>query len=894
MVSPPALTIASGPLFPYGREWSAHSTITHDYDAADTLVVSDPAQLRRSATTSRSNHRAPPGTAASASELGGLLDMPKGTVGHHLKVLERAGLVHVVRTRRVRAVTEKYYGRVARLFLYKSGDESNDELVHGVGAMSLRVAAAEVAAAPEVAMHALLRVRLSPLQPAFRRRLTSSPTTCGRPRRPTASPGVSRPPSTSRPIADAPAGRTLAAPRFRNLWTAETISVFGSQFTGLALPLVAVLLLDASPFAVSALVVIEFLPFVLFAIPAGVWVDRMKRKPILVIGDLGRAALLASIPVAYAFDALTLGHLYVVGFLVGVCTVFFDVAYQSYLPSLVDRAQLVEGNSKLEISRSASQLAGPGSAGVVISAVGAPVAMLLDAISFFVSALFLFSIRKTESLPERAEHEARPSMLADAREGSASCSATATCVDLDLHRLARTSSGAWAARSSSSTRCASWRCRAAALGLAFSLGNARAAVRRVHDEQDLRPPRRRPDDPLGSGRLLGLDVPGSARDEEQPRSVPRRLGRRRRLRSGRLQHHADQLPASDLPRAHAGPDERGHPLHRLGHDALGALLGGALGTWFGLRPASGWRRWGPWSRSSRSRFSPVPRLARVPDPVDEPLPSEAEAAGGLVPVAAGPAARRLSVTRRLALRRPGSPAAAGVAATWSSFGRQRPPGQNARAGRLRPGRSGQAAARPPARPRLGSGGRLDARAPGRARRAGGTRAGSPSCGWRRPQLLPRPPRRPLGRVRRPRGDSGGAGPPPAPIRTGSRSAASRWAASARSTLARLHPGRFCAVGGHSPAIWRTGGETPAGAFDDAEDFARHDLFGGPYTGARRLDRRRPGRPVPRRGEDVRGAAAPARARRDAADLGGGHDRDYWKQHLADTSRFYADALARCR
>ena len=139
----------------------AHSTISHDYDAADTLVVSDPAQLRALSDEVRGRIIALlRERAASASELGGLLDMPKGTVGHHLKVLERAGLVHVVRTRRVRAVTEKYYGRVARLFLYKSADERDDELVHGIGAMSLRVAAAELAAAPEVAMHALLRVRL--------------------------------------------------------------------------------------------------------------------------------------------------------------------------------------------------------------------------------------------------------------------------------------------------------------------------------------------------------------------------------------------------------------------------------------------------------------------------------------------------------------------------------------------------------------------------------------------------------------------------------------------------------------------------------------------------------------------------------------------------------------
>ena len=134
----------------------AHSPPPLDYEAADTLVVSEPAQLRALSDEVRGRIIALlRERAASASELGGLLDMPKGTVGHHLKVLERAGLVHVVRTRRVRAVTEKYYGRVARLFLYKSCDEHDDELLHGVGATSLRIAAAEVAAAPEVAMHAL-------------------------------------------------------------------------------------------------------------------------------------------------------------------------------------------------------------------------------------------------------------------------------------------------------------------------------------------------------------------------------------------------------------------------------------------------------------------------------------------------------------------------------------------------------------------------------------------------------------------------------------------------------------------------------------------------------------------------------------------------------------------
>jgi DNA-binding transcriptional ArsR family regulator len=151
----------------------AHSHAPYDYEAADTLVISEPAQLRalgdevRGRVIALLRERA-----ASATELAELLGMPKGTVGHHLKVLERAGLVHVVRTRRVRAVTEKYYGRVARLFMIKSEDERHAELVHGVGAIALRTAAAELAATSEVAMHGLLHVRLGPADVRrFNRRL---------------------------------------------------------------------------------------------------------------------------------------------------------------------------------------------------------------------------------------------------------------------------------------------------------------------------------------------------------------------------------------------------------------------------------------------------------------------------------------------------------------------------------------------------------------------------------------------------------------------------------------------------------------------------------------------------------------------------------------------------
>ena len=202
---------------------------------------------------------------------------------------------------------------------------------------------------------------------------------------------------------------------FLKLWSAETVSQFGTQISELALPLAAIDVLHASAFEVAALTTVEFLPFLLVSLPAGVWVDRLPRRPILIAGDLARAGLLASIPLAYFFDALTIWQLYGVGFSVGIATVFFDIAYQSYLPSLVERGQIIDGNAKLEISRSAAQFGGPGVAGLLIGWLRAPAAILFDAISFLGSALFIFSIRKTEA--SRADRAPRRKMRTELREG---------------------------------------------------------------------------------------------------------------------------------------------------------------------------------------------------------------------------------------------------------------------------------------------------------------------------------------------------------------------------------------------------------------------------------------------------------------------------------------------
>jgi MFS family permease len=192
-------------------------------------------------------------------------------------------------------------------------------------------------------------------------------------------------------------------PDFSKLWVASTISLFGTQVSQLAIPVIAVLILKAPPFQVALLGTFEFLPFLLFTLPAGVWVDRLPRRRILISGDVGRAILLATIPIAYALGALTIWQLYVVGFLVGICTVFFDVADQSYLPTVLERDELIDGNGKLQAAASTAQLLGPPTGGGVVALLTAPFAVTLDAISYVASAILIFAIRRPERPAQGAE-----------------------------------------------------------------------------------------------------------------------------------------------------------------------------------------------------------------------------------------------------------------------------------------------------------------------------------------------------------------------------------------------------------------------------------------------------------------------------------------------------------
>lgn len=202
---------------------------------------------------------------------------------------------------------------------------------------------------------------------------------------------------------------------FRNFWLATSVSLLGDQIALLALPLVAVLVLDAGAGQMGVLTASALLPHLLFSLPAGVWLDRVaSRRRVMVATDLGRAALVGTIPLAYALDVLTLAQLYAVTFLAGTLAVLFDLSYPTLFVSLVSRDRYLEGNSLVHGSRSFSFVAGPSLGGLLTSAFSAPFALLGDAISFLVSALFLGRVRAQEP-PIETEEE--PSVRARVATG---------------------------------------------------------------------------------------------------------------------------------------------------------------------------------------------------------------------------------------------------------------------------------------------------------------------------------------------------------------------------------------------------------------------------------------------------------------------------------------------
>jgi MFS family permease len=186
---------------------------------------------------------------------------------------------------------------------------------------------------------------------------------------------------------------------FRFLWGGETVSELGSQISLLAIPLLAVGTLHATTFEMGLLTAASTAAFLVVGLPAGVWVDRVRRRRLMIGADLGRVLALGSIPIAAALGGLTLVQLFVVTLVSGVLTVFFDVAYQSYLPALVGREHLVEGNAKLTGSAQVAAVAGPSIAGGLVQAIGSSAAVAVDSVSFLVSAAAVGAIRSPEAKP---------------------------------------------------------------------------------------------------------------------------------------------------------------------------------------------------------------------------------------------------------------------------------------------------------------------------------------------------------------------------------------------------------------------------------------------------------------------------------------------------------------
>ncbi len=200
-----------------------------------------------------------------------------------------------------------------------------------------------------------------------------------------------------------PAGDLLFDATYRRLWTSILISSFGGQVTMLALPLTAAVLLHASPTQMGLLTAMEIVPFVLFSLPTGVWLDRVRKLPVYIVGESLLALVVASVPLAWWLGCLSMPWLYVTGFVIGTIYTTAGAAAQIVLTQVVARDRLVEAHAKNALAISGAEVAGPGLAGALIKLVGAPVALLVDALLLLISAAILRGIIVNEERPRRAD-----------------------------------------------------------------------------------------------------------------------------------------------------------------------------------------------------------------------------------------------------------------------------------------------------------------------------------------------------------------------------------------------------------------------------------------------------------------------------------------------------------
>jgi MFS family permease len=427
-----------------------------------------------------------------------------------------------------------------------------------------------------------------------------------------------------------PRGGLWSHADFMKLWTGQSISEFGSQISQLAIPWIAAVELHATPFEFSLLGVLGFLPFIIFALPAGVWVDRLRRRRILIVGDASRAVLLALIPILWATGTLEIWHLLVIQFVIGIFTVFFDVAYQSYLPALVERDQLVDGNSKLQLTASVAQVAGPSASGGLIAGITAPYAIVLDAVSFVASTLFMTTMRHREDVVERRADEPRSKMWPDVKEGLRWVVG---------HRWLR----AIAACTGSSNFCSSvifaifllyavrvLHLSAFEIGFVFAVGSAGSiAAALVANRLQKR---------LGVGPTIVstaiLFAAGGILYPLAPTSfpLPFLMLAQALFGFGAVAYNITQvsLRQAITPERLQGRMNAAMRWIVWGTIPLGELVGGLLATWWSLRTAL-------WVGGIAELFTFLPvaltsvrSIGAMPEPVEEPTPAQAELGGGLV------------------------------------------------------------------------------------------------------------------------------------------------------------------------------------------------------------------------------------------------------------------------
>jgi MFS family permease len=411
---------------------------------------------------------------------------------------------------------------------------------------------------------------------------------------------------------------------FRRFWAAASISLVGDAVTRLALPLVAITILDASPLEVGILGAAQLGPFLLIGLPAGAIIDRIERVlRLMVFADVARGVLLLSVPLAYMAGGLSLGQLYAVAFATGVFTVFFDNASSSYLPTLIERRLLVDGNSKLEVSRSGAQIAGPGLAGTLIELTSAPFALVADALSFLASGVLIAGIRRPARVHEGRSKGLRVGALGrEVVEG-----ARYVFRHPYLRAIALTTTTANFFRSALVAVLLVYLVReagasAGAIGLAFALGNVGflAAVLLVPKVT------RR----FGVGRTMRVAVSAFGPAAMLVAATPARwavvaVAVMEFVDSfGIGLHGVNQvsLRQAVTPERLRGRVAATFRLGMFGMMPLGTLLGGALGTFVGLRPALWIAAAGMFLAAVPYALSSAGRLAVLPEPASDLTPAE--------------------------------------------------------------------------------------------------------------------------------------------------------------------------------------------------------------------------------------------------------------------------------